>query len=118
MVATRKRVGLSGFVSVTEALGVNAFGEATLVAGACRLQVYGGAAATTITIQRHPVLDNLGRAAPANNDPQWVNVQAPAAVDASGNVLIDFTEPCGFIQIKADKVCTYTLTATDPNAEQ
>jgi hypothetical protein len=111
------KYALDEVTTQVELLANNTVSTPILVSGPCRLQLYGGAANTTITIQRHPLGDNNGRTAPALNDNHWVNVQAPlTAQDLSGtkNILIDFTEPCGWVTITVTLGCTYALTATDP----
>jgi hypothetical protein len=102
--------------TLAEDLVVNTYNAGILVAGNATLQVSQGAAATTVTIQRCPVTDNNGRAAPADNDPNWVNTQAPAAVDASagGSLIQIVNNGACWIKYKADKVCKSYLSFRRP----
>jgi hypothetical protein len=113
------KFGFRGFVNQSEALLAATPGTPVLISGPCRLKLWGGSAATTVTIKRHPVLDNNGQNAPAFNDNHWVNAIAPVAgQDLSGtnDAVIDFAEPMAWVYVQADKVCTYALTGTDPTA--
>jgi hypothetical protein len=101
--------------TVAEDLVVNTFVVGSAVVGDCALQVSEGSAATTVTIMRHPIIDNLGRDAPADGSAKWVPVQAPAAVDAAAGALINFAvNGACWIKFKADKVCKSYLTFRKP----
>jgi hypothetical protein len=104
------------YATVAEDLVINTYVGGSLVAGNAVLQVSQGAAATTVTIQRCPITDNNGQTAPLDNDPNWVNIQAPGAVDASnGGSLIQIANNAAcWIKYKADKVCKSYLSFRKP----
>lgn len=104
------------YATVFDVTVVNTYVVGVLLAGNAVLQVSQGQAATTVTIQRCPVTDNNGQTPPADNDPNWTNVQAPAAVDASlGGSLINLTiTGACWVKYKTDKICNGYLQFRKP----
>jgi hypothetical protein len=116
MAATRTAIGETK-ATYMEALLANVWSTPHLTQDASAIQLTQGAAATTVKLQRHPVVDNTGRVAPDVASPDWVDAQADVVVDAAAGALIEFTEPVvAWYRFRPSLAATTYFSTDEPEA--